>query len=574
MELSNNHELQSGKYKIESKIGKGGFGITYRAQWSTEVTGPMGKMNTTVPVAIKEFFFEEYCSREAGSSAVTITSATGREFFEKFKNKLKKEAYILSRLQHPNIVKVLDVFEENNTAYIVMAFVEGLSLKELIQRNGKLDEGTVLKYAGQLCDALEEIHRNKILHLDIKPGNVLIDKNDNVQLIDFGISKQYNELHVETSTTPIGMSKGFAPFEQYSGVKEFTPATDIYSLGATLYNMLTGQIPTESIRRIDESLEPVSYFNTQVSADTDKAIMKAMSMKRNDRQQSVEELKKDLHIDHVQPVKSVNFAKPAKPVTDETSIDTPRYEREIVQVPASTEIPITELPIEWINIPAGAFMMGSPENERERAINEGPHHRVTLKGFKMSKYAVTFAQYDAFCEATGREKPSDEGWGRGNRPVINVSWHDAVYFCMWVGGSCRLPTEAEWEYACRAGSNTPFYTGDNITTSKANYNGKYPYNNYPKGKSQEKTLPVGSFSPNAWGLYDMHGNVWEWCNDWYGSYSITAQTNPQGSNSGKYKIRRGGSWLNYARVCRSAYRSNSTPSYHNDFIGFRVVSSE
>lgn len=223
--------------------------------------------------------------------------------------------------------------------------------------------------------------------------------------------------------------------------------------------------------------------------------------------------------------------------------------------------------IEWISIPAGTFTMGSPESELNRYENE-IQHKVTLSAFKMSKYAVTFEQYDLFCDATGRSKPSDKGWGRGKRPVINVSWHDAVAFADWMG--CRLPTEAEWEYACRAGTTTPFNTGNNLTTSQANYDGNYPYNNHAKGEYRQKTMPVGSFSPNGWGLYDMHGNVWEWCSDWYGDYSTSAQTNPKGPSSGSLRVIRGGSWFNYAYYCRSAYRNYFTPASRAD-IGFRLV---
>jgi len=225
--------------------------------------------------------------------------------------------------------------------------------------------------------------------------------------------------------------------------------------------------------------------------------------------------------------------------------------------------------IQWASIPAGTFTMGSPSSEVNRGSDEGPQHQVTLSAFKMSKYEVTFAQYDKFCEATGRSKPDDEDWGRGNRPVINVSWHDATAFAKWMG--CRLPTEAEWEYACRAKTTTPFNTGNNLTTSQANYNGNYPYNGNAKGTYRNKTIAVGSFSPNAFGLYDMHGNVWEWCSDWYGDYSSSSQTNPKGASSGDYRVLRGGGWRHDARLCRSAFRNNNSPSSSRHFIGFRLV---
>jgi formylglycine-generating enzyme required for sulfatase activity len=227
--------------------------------------------------------------------------------------------------------------------------------------------------------------------------------------------------------------------------------------------------------------------------------------------------------------------------------------------------------VEWVDIPAGTFMMGSPKTEMERGENEGPQHQVTLSGFKMSKYAVTFAQYDAFCEATGRSKPSGEGWGRGNRPVIKVSWDDATAFAEWMG--CRLPTEAEWEYACRAGTSTPFNTGDCLSTAQANYSGNNPYSNCVKGSYLGRTQPVGSYAPNAWGLYDMHGNVWEWCSDWYGSYSSFHQTNPTGPASGSYRVLRGGCWFNFGRNCRSAFRHYIVPynRYDYDGCGFRLV---
>jgi formylglycine-generating enzyme required for sulfatase activity len=225
--------------------------------------------------------------------------------------------------------------------------------------------------------------------------------------------------------------------------------------------------------------------------------------------------------------------------------------------------------IEWVAIPAGTFMMGSPDSETSRYNDEGPRHQVTLSGFKMSKYEVTFAQYDAFCEATGRRKSSDNGWGRGNRPVINVDWYDATAFAQWMG--CRLPTEAEWEYACRAGTNTPFNTGSCLSTAQANYNGNDPYLYCIKGSYIQRTQPVGSYAPNAWGLFDMHGNVFEWCSDWYGNYYTNSQTNPTGPASGSKRVLRGGGWSYNGSYCRSALRFYYEPSARVLDIGFRLV---
>ena len=153
--------------------------------------------------------------------------------------------------------------------------------------------------------------------------------------------------------------------------------------------------------------------------------------------------------------------------------------------------------------------------------------------------------------------------------MIHVKWFYAKDFADWLG--FRLPTEAEWEYACRAGTTTPFYTGDNLTTAQANYNGNYPYNNYPPGEFIGRTLPVGSFDPNGWGLYDMHGNVCEWCNDWYDLYPSDEQTNPQGPPSGTFRVFRGGGWRNYARLCRSAFRFNYFPDFHHFNIGWDLL---
>ncbi|WP_295443859.1 formylglycine-generating enzyme family protein [uncultured Thiodictyon sp.] len=240
------------------------------------------------------------------------------------------------------------------------------------------------------------------------------------------------------------------------------------------------------------------------------------------------------------------------------------------------EVTLTVVPPELTIIPAGRFIMGSPEDEVERAGDEGPQHEVTLsRPFAIGRYAVTFDDYDAFCCATGRDPTGDAGWGRGRRPVIQVTWDDALAYCQWLsqhtGRSYRLPTEVQWEYACRAGTVTPFHCGETLCPDQANYNGNYPCGAGAKGPYREQTVPVGSLPANPWGLYEMHGNVQEWCQDWYGDYAAGPLTDPGGPAAGKERVLRGGSWFDEGRHQRSALRNHDVPGYRNRNVGFRVA---
>ena len=292
MNLPNGHYLQGKKYRLTHTIGQGGFGITYLGVWNTEVKGGLGAMKTVVPVCIKEYFFKDYCYRDKSLFDVKVHSMTGEKLFAKFKEKLIEEANILSTVHHPYIVNVLEVFEENNTAYIVMEYIKGNTLKYMLDNEGVFPEHQVIKYTHQIGSALTYVHDKNIVHLDIKPGNILIDQNDNARLIDFGVSKRYDIIEHETSTTTLTLSKGFAAIEQYDndGMANFSPAPDIYSLGATMYNLLTGIVPIESILRATKPLPPPSAYISTISRKTEKAIMKAMEIKPEDRFRKVNQL--------------------------------------------------------------------------------------------------------------------------------------------------------------------------------------------------------------------------------------------------------------------------------------------
>jgi len=242
-------------------------------------------------------------------------------------------------------------------------------------------------------------------------------------------------------------------------------------------------------------------------------------------------------------------------------------------------------------IEGGTFIMGSPKDEKQRH-NDEVQHQVTVSSFYIGIYELTQEEYEL---VTGTNPSVIKGL---DLPVTNLNWFDAVEFCnmlseregfmpvytitgrgkerivSWnrAANGYRLPTEAEWEYACRAGTTTPFNLGNNITTDQANYNGDYPYDKNPKGENRDRPMPVGSFEPNPWGLYDMHGNVWEWCWDWYGNYPKEAQIDPTGPSSGRAHVVRGGSFHYRAKSARSANRYiNSPMGRGSDCYGIRLV---
>ena len=275
-----NSTLQGGKYRIIKKLGQGGFGITYLAE------------NTLLEskVAIKEFFFKECCERDATTSHVTVPTFANRDTVERFKLKFVKEARTIFKLNHPNIVHILDVFEENDTAYYVMEYIEGESLSDMVTRRGAIPEAEALGYVKEAAKALMYIHGKNINHLDIKPGNLMRRKEDGrIIVIDFGVAKQYDLVTSRgTTTTPVGITCGYSPAEQYrkNGVQTFSPQSDVYALAATLFKLLTGNTPPEAMEIMDDGLPVAELLAKSISQPTISAI--AMAMKgKSERTQSV-----------------------------------------------------------------------------------------------------------------------------------------------------------------------------------------------------------------------------------------------------------------------------------------------
>lgn len=225
--------------------------------------------------------------------------------------------------------------------------------------------------------------------------------------------------------------------------------------------------------------------------------------------------------------------------------------------------------MKFVWIPPGTFIMGSPKEEKQRDANETQHKVTLTKGYYLGTFTVTQEEW----QAVMGKNPSHFK-GEENLPVESVSWDDCHEFIRTLREkdkkAYRLPTEAEWEYACRAGTSSPFYFGETISTEQANYDGERVYGNGKKGISRQKTMPVGSFPANAWGLHDMHGNIWQWCQDRFNNYSQEDQVDPQGPNAGMYCVLRGGCWLDSPLMARSACRIGISPDHRANYFGLRL----
>ena len=576
--LKTGSTLQGGKYSIVKVLGQGGFGITYLARQG------MLKKN----FAIKEFFIKNLCERDENSKVYTSSES---EMVARYRNKFFREAQMMAKLNHPGIVRVSDVFEENNTVYYVMEHIEGESLADIIHREGCLSEKRALHYVLEVAKALGYIHKLNINHLDIKPSNIMVRREDNMPiLIDFGISKQYDEQKDQVTSTPPGVSDGFSPIEQYSpgGVSTFSPQSDIYALGATLYKMLTGKTPPDASTVLNDGLPNLPK---SISYKTRNAIKMAMQPKIGNRLATVKEFidllseKEDTTPPRPEPHHHANATSGSawkwsvggglvglcvllllvqiyKHFFNQDLLK-PKYGAE---VSLKQKTIIDNLVANMVSVEGGTFDMGATiQQSKEANEDESPVHEVTLSSFYIGRYEVTQEEW----EAVMGNNPS--GKIRHKHPVDCVSWYDCQNFISKLNAmthlNFRLPTEGEWEFAARGRSRHFGYefAGSNNIDNVAWY-----FENSQKA-GLENPSQVGLKKPNELGLYDMTGNVLEWCSDWYGKYSSSPQTNPQGPTSGTRHVDRGGSWIGGAKRCRVTRRDSTKSNGRYNFLGLRLA---
>ena len=607
--------LQGGKYRIEKVLGQGGFGITYLAI--------QGGLERTV--AIKEVFMREACCRASDSRGVTLGTEGNRETVDRYRQKFLKEARSIARLNHPHIVRIIDVFEENGTAYYVMEYVAGGSLSDRVGRQGALSESEATRYIRQVADALTYIHTQRMTHLDVKPANIMLTDKDEVVLIDFGLAKQYDSAtgH-QTSSTPVGISEGYAPLEQYmqGGVGEFSPETDVYALGATYYKLLTGQTPpsASSVNEDGLPLEPLK--SRGVTPQVITAITHAMEGRRRDRPKTVAEFlaefdgvagqaanpKPRTDTSHEasgsgdgdttlkKKIPAPQPKSPARPVVSRKTMMVAAAVLAAVLVVGGIVVAISqawpsgETATETQDKPAfvakkitkdsemffvgdvnftmryiegGSFDMGATAEMDTVGFSlaeEKPVHKVYVESFAIGVFEVTQELWQA---VMGTNPSSTKS---AYCPVESVSWNDCQEFIQKLnaitGKQFRLPTEAEWEYAARGGKYAKGYrySGSNNLGEV----GSFYHGSWPAWASRK---------PNELGLYDMSGSVNELCSDYMGDYSAEEQVCPVGPAAGSERVMRGGSFGDDPINCRISARFGIAPDKRASNVGLRLALS-
>lgn len=651
------------QYVIGEKLGQGGFGITYRGF----------DLKLHMKVAIKEYYPSDFVGRSSDQKTLVLLSRETSELFNYGLKAFISEARTLAQLQHPNVVRVLNLFAMNGTAYLVMDYYEGETLHDYLARQPgrKLPWRSALDLLLPVLDGLQAVHDQGFMHRDVKPRNLYRTRQGQTLLLDFGAARQVVSDHSRSLAI---YTSGYAAYEQHVQGRQ-GPWTDVYSAAATLYFALTAQIPPPAVeRKQGDALKPVRYFSPDLPPALDALLRYALAVEPARRLQSVAEFGRRLRTVlrqeeqlqagskrqgkpsprsalklwtwtitallllaaaglfwafspslRVKPTPSAQ--KPAEPASSPTvaPVSPPPPAESVPQTPPSS-LPApgsvfrdklqdgSEGPA-MVVIPAGTFQMGAPEGETGRDTDERQHAVAIKKPFAISQHEVTRGKFRQFVESSGHKTDAErneggyegcsvtyrEGseWNDGYRagyswwnpnfkqsdahPVVCVSWKDAAAYAQWLsrqtGRSYRLPTEAEWEYATRAGTTTVRYWGDDPNqacqyANVADQTAKKIFTDWTVHACDDgyvNTAPVGSFQPNAWMLYDMLGNVWEWtCSRYDENYGGTEQGCPNDDATNARTVR-GGSWEDVPAWVRSAFRYGASPTLRYSNQGFRIA---
>jgi len=564
-----------GKHRIVRLLGRGGMGEVYEVEH--ELTG------------------ERHALKLLSAEVMEVSGALER---------FQREAKVMARLKHSGIVRVDDSGDTEGRHWLRMELMPGrevqgkrvITLEEYVEtKGGRLPESEVKKLTEEILEALVHAHGQGLVHRDLKPANILLD-GERLKIADFGLVNAAGTEWMDTQvrSTVINQDEEDTLIDDGSGTgsrsraimgtyaymspeqRDGLPAdarSDLYAVGLMVFRMLTGLK--------SPGMERPSELGMGLDMGWDAWLIKALKEKQDDRFPTAGEMKETLSFKeataapapeakHQVPVRQTPVVRssPASREVDSSSgplsfLQLDKWE------PLWEPFTIRDLGLKMLWVERGVFEMGSPKGffagEKGRYSDETQRQVMFSKGFFLGKHEVTQSQWE---RVMGSEPSKFKG---ADRPVEQVSWNDAVAFCkkltdaerragrLPAGMSYQLPTEAQWEYACRAGTTTAFSFGESLSSLQANISG-----------GPGETTEVGTYPANAWGFYDMHGNVYEWCADWYGDYPSGTVRDPVGPADGSDRVERGGSWNGTANNARCADRSRNGPALSDATLGFRL----
>lgn len=609
--------LKDGKYEIEKLLGAGGFGVTYLARETT--TGTKVAIKTLNRDRTRKNF--ETLRDKFINEAVALAQCQHPHVVRVYPQGFFVDELWCIVMEYVDGISLEDYIEDNGA----------LSEGEAIALIEKL--ASALSAVHQQGFLHRDIKPSNILlrHSDL----------NSPVLIDFGLARSFGSDKLHNFSTTDG-TRGYAPIEQFERQRQNDNGewTDVYALAATLYYLVAEESPTASQIRLyaPEAFNSPRHYNPAIGDRLDRFIMAGMTVEPRERPQSVDEWLQLLHSAPEPPPAPNNNASSPEPVAarpplsrrrlltfagfaagglgiavvgraivvfsgrwapklDPSQLGEIAYEFESVSIDAEGNISSRyegqvegyvealnqRLRLEMVKVDAGTFWMGSPQGE---GLDwEKPQRQVNVPSFYLSRYPISQAQWRAIAAQpkVNIDLNSDPSHFRGrDRPVESISWEEAVEFSTRLarqsGRQYRLPSEAEWEYACRGGTTAPFYVGETLTTDLANYDGSSTFAEGPRGQFRGQTTPIGSFPGNPFGLYDMHGNVWEWCadrfqNTYEGAPVDGSALESDDDTSRRDRVLRGGAWDRPPEDCRSARRLPALPNFRDRGVGFRIAFS-